>query len=113
MPPQTPKSNWREREATQTVLPRIGHHHARYGGGCERGYLCQSEFLLILLFSIYVVFAVDFISIGQHYLSLMLLLLNILCDANGADYRKLRMKTMERAGLIGCSYDDLCTYLHA
>jgi hypothetical protein len=42
----------------------------------------------------------------------MLLLLNVLRDANGADYRKLRMKAMEYTGLIGSfllgSYDDLC-----
>jgi hypothetical protein len=47
----------------------------------------------------------------------MPLLLNVLRDVNGADYRKLGVKTMERAGLIGlfllCFYGDLCTYLHA
>ena len=85
-------------------------HHTRYGNGCEQGYLCQSEFLRILLFSIYVVFAVDCISIGQHYLSINHAV--VLCDANGADYGKLRMKAMEYTGLIGSfllgSYDDLC-----
>jgi len=63
------------------------------------------------------VFTVDCISIGQHYLSIMPSLLNVLCDGNGADYRKLGVKTMERAGLIGlfllCFYGDLCTHLHA
>jgi len=46
----------------------------------------------------------------------MPLLLNVLRDGNGADYRKLWVTTIEYAGLIGsfllCSY-DLCTYLHA
>jgi hypothetical protein len=30
----------------------------------------------------------------------MPLLLNVLCDANGADYRKLRMKAMEYTGFF-------------
>ena len=41
----------------------------------------------------------------------------LLLDADRADHRKLRAKAMEHAGLICsfllCSYDDLCTYLHA
>ena len=33
-------------------------------------------------------------------------LLNVLRNANGADYRKLRVKAMECAGLIGTSLRD-------
>ena len=36
----------------------------------------------------------------------MPLLLNVLRNANGADYRKLRVKAMECAGLIGTSLRD-------
>ena len=37
----------------------------------------------------------------KHYSSIMPLLLNVLRNANGPDYRKLRVKAMECAGLIG------------
>ena len=36
----------------------------------------------------------------QHYSSIVPLLLNVLQNANGVDYRKLRVKTMEYAVLI-------------
>ncbi|KAF8628610.1 hypothetical protein AX15_003805 [Amanita polypyramis BW_CC] len=38
---------------------------------------------------------------GKHYASIMPLLLNILRNADGPEYRKLRVKAMECAGLIG------------
>jgi hypothetical protein len=37
----------------------------------------------------------------QHYPTIMPLLLNVLRNANGPGYRKLRVKAMECAGLIG------------
>ncbi|KAF9809312.1 hypothetical protein IEO21_07461 [Rhodonia placenta] len=37
---------------------------------------------------------------AKHYLSIMPLLLNVLQNANGPEYRKLRVKAMECAGLI-------------
>ena len=37
----------------------------------------------------------------QHYSSIMPLLLNVMQNANGPEYRKLRVKAMECAGLIG------------
>ncbi|KAF7978256.1 hypothetical protein HWV62_1080 [Athelia sp. TMB] len=37
---------------------------------------------------------------AKHYASIMPLLLNVLRNANGPDYRKLRVKAMECAGLI-------------
>ncbi|KZP09493.1 ARM repeat-containing protein [Athelia psychrophila] len=37
---------------------------------------------------------------AQHYASIMPLLLNVLRNASGPEYRKLRVKTMECAGLI-------------
>jgi hypothetical protein len=39
--------------------------------------------------------------ISKHYSSIMPLLLNVLRNADGGDYRKLRVKAMECAGLIG------------
>ena len=44
----------------------------------------------------------------------MPLLLNVLRNANGADYRKLRVKAMECAGLIGSSsvtISMICPYV--
>ena len=40
----------------------------------------------------------------QHYGTIMPLLLNVLRNADGADYRKLRVKAMECAGLIGALF---------
>ena len=37
----------------------------------------------------------------QHYSAIMPLLLNVMQNANGPEYRKLRVKAMECAGLIG------------
>jgi importin-5 len=42
----------------------------------------------------------------QHYSNIMPLLLNVLRNANGPDYGKLRVRTMECAGLIGASLRD-------
>ena len=39
--------------------------------------------------------------VGQHYSAIMPLLLNVMQNANGPEYRKLRVKAMECAGLIG------------
>lgn len=38
---------------------------------------------------------------GTHYPTIMPLLLNVLRNADGGEYRKLRVKAMECAGLIG------------
>lgn len=43
------------------------------------------------------------ISAFQHYASIMPLLLNVLQNANSVEYKKLRVKAMECAGLIGQS----------
>ena len=40
---------------------------------------------------------------GKHYTAIMPLLLNVMQNANGPEYRKLRVKAMECAGLIGTS----------
>jgi hypothetical protein len=40
----------------------------------------------------------------QHYASIMPLLLDALENAAGPDYRKLRQKAMECAGLIGARW---------
>jgi len=40
------------------------------------------------------------VTFAKHYSSIMPLLLNILHNANRADYRQLRVKAMECAGLI-------------
>jgi len=87
-------------------------HHTRYGNGCERGLpLPKVSFYGILLFSIYVVFAVDCISIGPHYLSINHAV--VLCDAEWTRiYGKLRTEGYGVPGfnrffllLLG-SYDD-------
>ncbi|KAG6860543.1 hypothetical protein C0995_010005 [Termitomyces sp. Mi166 len=39
-------------------------------------------------------------NVRQHYASIMPLLLNVLRNADGAEYRKLRVKAMECAGLV-------------
>jgi importin-5 len=44
----------------------------------------------------------------QHYSSIMPLLLNVLRNADGPGYRKLRVKAMECAGLIGADFPS-CT----
>ena len=43
----------------------------------------------------------EFTLLLQHYPTIMPLLLNVLRNANGPGYRKLRVKAMECAGLIG------------
>ena len=40
---------------------------------------------------------------NQHYSTIMPLLLNVLQNANAPDYKTLRVKAMECAGLIGKS----------
>jgi hypothetical protein len=40
------------------------------------------------------------VTFAKYYHSIMPLLLNVLRNANGAEYRKMRLKAMECAGLI-------------
>ena len=102
-PAQAPQPG-RERPVppAEAVRPGAGHHDARHGRRRERGDVCQGPSSC----SLWVVGRLT--RIGQHYSAIMPLLLNVMQNANGPEYRKLRVKAMECAGLIGTYTSTRC-----